>query len=258
VEVYAVVRVESLDGGEEFAPFHGLRLDPSGGVLPTSVAARRFWYVHRQPSLRREGGTEVSLAFVDASFRPDAPRSERVRVALQGTNHTLPAQLVFTRDDEGLDLEGYAAVQRVRRLTPLTEPVPPPLGTDAFWGLIARLSLGQIALEEPGRGAAALRELLGLSAVTEAHRAWARGLTDVTVRRGAARSGPGATIRGLDIALTFDGAAYPPGGLFLIASVLERALAEQASLNTFTRVLARTASLEVKRWPPRIGTRVLR
>ena len=48
----------------------------------------------------------------------------------------------------------------------------------------------------------------------------------------------GAFCRGLDVTLEFDPRAWQVGGLFLLASVLERFLALHATVNSFTRTRA--------------------
>ena len=48
----------------------------------------------------------------------------------------------------------------------------------------------------------------------------------------------GAFCRGLDVTLEFDPRAWQVGGLFLLASVLERFLALHATINSFTRTRA--------------------
>ena len=61
--------------------------------------------------------------------------------------------------------------------------------------------------------------------------------------------------RGLDVTLTFDDEKYPGTGFYLLASVLERFLGQYASINSFTRLVARSRQREFweKRWTPRTG-----
>ena len=77
-------------------------------------------------------------------------------------------------------------------------------------------------------------------------------------RRGR-RARMGAFCRGLDVTLEFDPRAWQVGGLFLLASVLERFLALHATVNSFTRTRAvlRGRPGNAGNWPARGGTRVL-
>ena len=64
--------------------------------------------------------------------------------------------------------------------------------------------------------------------------------------------------RGLEVTITFDEKAFEGSGLFLFGAVLDRFLAEYAPINSFTQTVIRSNDRgEVKRWPPRVGTRVM-
>ncbi|MHC5544114.1 type VI secretion system baseplate subunit TssF, partial [Singulisphaera rosea] len=69
----------------------------------------------------------------------------------------------------------------------------------------------------------------------------------------------GAVCVGVEVELEFDESQYVGGGVFLMASVLERFLGLYASINSFTRLVARTRQREgiLKQWPPRAGERTL-
>ena len=65
--------------------------------------------------------------------------------------------------------------------------------------------------------------------------------------------------RALEITIEFDEDKYAGSGVFLFAAVLERFLTLYASLNSATRLVARTKQSvhELKRWPFRAGERTL-
>jgi type VI secretion system protein ImpG len=76
-------------------------------------------------------------------------------------------------------------------------------------------------------------------------------------------SGPGARsggfCRGLDVTLTFDDQAWTTGGLYVLASVLDRFLALHATVNSFVRteaVLHGRPGIAAS-WPPRAGSQIL-
>ena len=68
-----------------------------------------------------------------------------------------------------------------------------------------------------------------------------------------------AFARGRRVDLTFDEEQFPGGGMFLAASVLERFLALQATMNSFTQTAVRSRQRKrvVRQWPPRAGWRTL-
>lgn len=69
----------------------------------------------------------------------------------------------------------------------------------------------------------------------------------------------GAFCRGLDVTLEFDPRSWQTGGLFLLASVLDRFLALHATVNSFvrTRAVLRGRPGRAAAWPARAGMRVL-
>jgi type VI secretion system protein ImpG len=86
-------------------------------------------------------------------------------------------------------------------------------------------------------------------------------LTGISAGPGTARAPgrAGGFCRGLDITLEFDPRAWQVGGLYLLASVLERFLALHGTINSFTRtrVTLRGRPGAAAAWAARSGTRVL-
>jgi len=132
------------------------------------------------------------------------------------------------------------------------------------WRLISMLSLNHLGIT--GRGtensAAAIRELLALFAETKdtATERRIRGITAVdsvpAVRRVQQPNGS-ATVRGLEVTITFEEKAFEGSGLFLFGAVLDRFFAEYVPVNSFAQTIVRSTERgEVIRWPPRVGTRV--
>ena len=64
--------------------------------------------------------------------------------------------------------------------------------------------------------------------------------------------------RGLEIAITYDEAAFEGSGIVWLAAVLDRFFAEYASVNSFTRTVTVSQQRgEIMRWPPRTGSGAL-
>jgi type VI secretion system protein ImpG len=108
----------------------------------------------------------------------------------------------------------------------------------------------------------ALKEILTLfsgASETAAQNA-VRGLKSVdsrpVVRRISRRDGTGIG-RGIEVTVTIDENAFDASEAFLFGAVLERFLAEYASVNTFTQTVIRGDRGVIMRWPPRIGARGL-
>lgn len=132
------------------------------------------------------------------------------------------------------------------------------------WRLISMLSLNHLGIT--GRGtensAAAIRELFALFAETNdtATERRIRGITAVdsvpAVRR-VRQPGGSATVRGLEVIITFEEKAFEGSGLFLFGAVLDRFFAEYAPVNSFVQTVVRSTERgQVMRWKPRVGARV--
>ncbi len=280
-EIFSIDRVVSsgsyLEGTREFQPFYALRHGPRE---PADAA---YWLARRDAS-PSDGGSEVSLSFVDARFDPLRPAVEKVTAYLTCTNRDLPARLPFGGDLGYLEPEADPAAGRARMLMQPTESLHPPAGRRAQWRLISQLALNHLSLapsDRPGEGAAALRELLALSAfpsgddrAEDATAKMIQGVLDVAHERVAARvafpDGEGGVAKarrrlmgkplslGLEVRLLLDDDAFPGARAFLLAAVLERFLGGYVGINGFTRLVATTKQKRgTWRWPARSGDRML-
>ncbi|MBX6314334.1 MAG: type VI secretion system baseplate subunit TssF, partial [Isosphaeraceae bacterium] len=260
-EVYAIEEVTStssyLDEPVRFEPFYALRHGGRG--------REAYWYESRRPSQRpNDPGMEVYLSFVDSEFHPTRPAGETITVRALCTNRDLPSRLPFGGDQGDFALAAPGPISRVRSLRKPTPSLRPRLGRGAQWRLISHLALNHLSLADSEEGLEALRAVLRLydwadSAVT---RQQIDGITRVASRRIAARTGRtngNAVCQGMEVTLEFDESHFIGSGVFLMASVLERFLGMYASINSFTRLEARTRQREeiLKRWPPRAGDRTL-
>jgi type VI secretion system protein ImpG len=168
--------------------------------------------------------------------------------------------LPFGGDEDVFELEGRAPIGRVRCLRKPSRPLRPRLGQGAQWRLISHLALNHLSLVDSERGLDAIREVLALHdlADTAVTRQQVAGVTGVSSRRVAGRTGRTVAL-GVEVTVEFDEAHFVGGGVFLMASVLERFLGLYASVNTFSQLVATSRQREgvVKRWPPRSGERSL-
>ena len=265
-EVHSIKSVSSAVPGslevKTYAPFYGIR---HGSTREANVA---YWHAVRRQSLRNnDSGTEMFLSTVDRSFEAVQPAAEALTVRTLFSNRDLPARLPFG-DPADFQVERHPEVTSIRALRKPTETLRPPLGGGARWRLISHLSLNHLSLadlairEQAGvpdqlEALDALREILKLyvfadSAVT---RQRIGALVGLRARRVIRRVGPGAFARGIEVELRIDENAFPGGGAFLFASVLERFLGLYTSVNSFTQTVARPRQGEgiLMRWAPRAG-----
>lgn len=269
LEVWSVERVrESLPDGEfrQWEPFHRLTRHRE----ESADAGGGFYGTARRDTTADYRGTEVFLLPHDAGFDPEREGSGVLSVDVLCCNRDLPAALPFGGGRPALRLiEGAAAVLGLTCLTAPTPTLRMPVRERGFWRLISHLSLGHLSVVGGESAAEALREVLRLYDCRESteSRMAIRALLSVTSRPGTARvpglRGPGVRsggfCRGLDVTLTFDDQAWATGGLFVLASVLDRFLALHATVNSFVRTQAvlRGRPGVAASWPPRAGSQVL-
>lgn len=262
MEVYSVDEVESIHPDTKevirYQPFYSL-------TDKTETASGAFWHHQRRPSpLSSDTGTDVYLVMVNSDFDPAVPATEVVSVRTTCTNRNLPAEIQRTGSvDWQFQLTGQSPVRRVSTPVDPTSALRLAEGGER-WRLLSHLSLNHLSLAGGPDGAAALREILRLYDYTASSSTAQQidGLFSVRSSRGIAPIREGHTrgfCRGLDVEVTFDDEKFPGTGFYLLASVLERFLGQYASINSFTRMVARSRQRDFweKRWPPRTGNLTL-
>ncbi len=263
-EIWSVDRVrESRPDStvRHWAPFHRLTQGPA----LAEDAPSGFYGTVRRPATGRGRGTEVFLMPHDPEFDPAQVADSVLSIDALCLNRDLPAALPFGGGHPTLTpTDGTTVVTGVTCLTAPTATMRPALQDKGAWRLISHLSLGHLSVVGGAEGAAALQEVLRLYDFRDSaeSRAAIRALLSVSSQPGTARvagSRPGAFCRGLDVTLTFDPVAWSTGGLFVLASVLDRFLALHATVNSFvrTRAVLRGRPGHAAAWPARAGARVL-
>jgi type VI secretion system protein ImpG len=234
-----------------------------------------YYHLTRRDATPPHPGTELFLALHDPAFDPNQPTQSVLSVDALCLNRDLPIDLPFDSGRPQLRLiEGAAAVARMHCLTAPTATLRADLRERGAWRLISHLALGHLSVigetaggQAAGGSAAVLKEVLKLYDLRGSAESQAaiEALISVSARPGTARVAStgayraGAFCRGLDVTLEFEPRAWQTGGLFLLASVLDRFLALHATINAFVRtgVTLRGRSGRAAAWPARAGSRVL-
>lgn len=216
-------------------------------------------------------GTETLISIYEPGHLDSDERVKRLQVKLLCSNRHLTQYLPLAQggadfkmnDDTALSLRCIAgptvpreSVLEIEKSAPHRTHVGP-----VHWRLISFLSMNFLGLDNRGSRdeAAALRELLGLftdvsSQVTERQLQGLKSVTSRAVVRTLRRAGGYHAARGTEVTLRFDERAYEGSGIFLLGAVLDRFLAEYASINSFTQVVIRSDQRgTVKTWPARTG-----
>jgi type VI secretion system protein ImpG len=88
-----------------------------------------------------------------------------------------------------------------------------------------------------------------------AGRRHARGTRGLRLTRTIKRAGGYHAARGTEVTLRFDERAFEGSGVFLLGAVLDRFLAEYASINSFTQIVITSDQRgKIMTWPARTGS----
>lgn len=217
----------------------------------------------REQRLRRRGEYTGTETWISLTAPGDATRLDGVdELAVKAlvTNRELPELLRFA-GERHFTVSGVP-VRGVTVLRAPTRPQPPIGMGDAAWRVIGHLTPNYMTLApEDGSDPAVLRDHLALYGRQDdaASRRQIDGVLGIHSSR-VARRVPGmermAIARGHRIQVTLDDKAFDKGRMFLFSAVLERFLAEFASINAFTETHVSSSNEgEFQRWPLRIGRR---
>lgn len=253
--------------------------------LPADVTQPRealFFSTHSRP--RRQGqrekrlgqaqgysGTESFISIYEPGHLDSEDRVKRLQIRLLCSNRHLPMYLPLAEggadfqlnDDTTIALRCIHGPTTPRESVTAQDQNAPHRATagPVKWRLISYLAMGFLGLDNRGSRdeAAALRELMSIfadiaSPVTERQLSGLKSVTSRPVTRTIRRGGGFHPARGTEITLSFDERAFEGSGVFLMGAVLDRFLAEYASVNSFTQVVIRTEQRGViKTWAPRSG-----
>jgi type VI secretion system protein ImpG len=259
--VFSIEDVVAVTPGES----DPMRFEPLYSFRHTTADNRErlFWHARRRPAKwRTDEGTDVFISFVDASARTTNPDVTAVTLRLICHNGDLPSRLTFGDPAGDFQMHGGGPIEKIVALVNPTAAVQPPLGQPQLWRLISQLSLNYMSLVDGGVDG--LKELLLLhnfagSAFGEKQ---IQGIVGLKGSHCYARldSEHGLTFaRGHRVDIDFDEEQFAGGGVFLLASVLERFLGLYVSLNSFCILAARTRQRKgmLREWAPRAGRKAL-
>jgi len=219
-------------------------------------------------SRSRYRGTETFITLYEP---PEDQPVQRLQIRGLCSNRHLAGELPIKQGEEDF----YFCDENTIRLACIDGPTPPRdsladlesgaahrmQSGDVYWRLISHLSLNSYGVlgRDGTEAAAAMREMLRLFAdLSDSFiEMQIDGLQLVETRQvPASIPHPEGfhTARGLEVTLTFDEDAFEGSGVMLMGAVLDRFLAEYASVNSFTKTVIRSVQRgHLKTFPPRLG-----
>lgn len=260
VSIDSVRRVRQSAQGEsitEFRPFYSLH----HGESP--IATGHYWLAHRDEQVARTSpGHETELSFVDLDFNPVQPQTDVISLELTCSNRDLPALLAHGVQGGDLTMEGGGAARSIALLRKPSRPMRFERGSGAQWRLISHLALNQLTLSQSGLPA--LKEMLRLYDIARSSVSGRQieGVTSLEHRPASAWL-PGrhfaGVVRGIEIRLGIDEAAFVGHGIAAFAGVLDHFFGLYVHANSFTQltVLSSDSGEELIRCAPRSGESTL-
>jgi type VI secretion system protein ImpG len=271
-EIYDVAEAEGFSSGTEadvvFDPFYASTESAWHG------RQKAFFTLRREPRMlstrqRATGprssyiGSEVFISLVDADQSPYSSELRQLGLKVMCTNRDLPLHMPIGKGPTDFTADTGAPLNAIRCISGPTKPRPSSVHGEYAWRLLSHLSLNYLSLLEssPKEGAVALRELLLLYSDSNdsATQRLIDGVREIIARPTTGRlpvADQVSYVRGLEIQVTCDDAAFQGRGVFSIGAVLEEFFRRYVSLNSFTRTVLKTVERgEVMRWPARLGQR---
>lgn len=234
----SVRRIRQTPQGEqvhEFRPFyslhHGEDPDRSG----------HYWLARRDELVARQSpGYETELAFVDLDFNPVVPKTDVVGVELTCSNRDLPAQLAYGVPGGDLVIEGGSPARSIELLRKPSPSRRFARGRGAHWRLISHLSLNHLSLTQAGLPA--LKEMLRLydlssSSVSNQQIESIVGMQHEPTTAWLSGAHFGSVVRGIEIRMTIDEAAFVGTGVAAFANVMDRFFGLYVHANSFIRLV---------------------
>ncbi len=215
----------------------------------------------KEQRLRRRNdyiGTETWISLTAPGNAERLGDIKELAISAYVTNRELPELLTFRGTDHFAAPGG--PVRSVGVLRSPSKPRPPLGLNDAAWRVIAHITPNYATLApEDGNDPSLLRDHLALYGRQDdaSMRKQIDGILSIRSQP-VVRRVPGmdrmAVARGSRITIQLDDSSFDNGRMFLFSAVLERFLAEFATINSFTECVFETPMEGVlSRWPARIG-----
>jgi type VI secretion system protein ImpG len=255
-EIYSVDAVQLVrkqqqgSSVQDFSPYYSLRQGSSSG--------KGHYWIEQRDDLG--GGTDhgVSLTLVDQELSPLRMEDGTASVQVTCTNRNLPQNLQYGRTDGDLRAVKSTGNFPIRMLRRPTMSHPQASHGNSQWGLIAHLAPNHRTLTQEGLPAlaATLRLYAQRDNATAQHQI--DGLTGLSHRPATAwmrTASDSAYLRGIEVTVTLDEAAYADIGVHTFVQVLDHLFSLTVHLNGYTQlvIVSQASGKEVLRCAPRSG-----
>jgi type VI secretion system protein ImpG len=227
--------------------------------LNADAASQVFHQPHVRPATIGEG-VDVYLSFGTPQDAGTIPEFDVLRVEATCPNRLYPTQLKV--GDIHVATATSPAVATFKNIVGVTQPLPPPVGRELQWRVLAHMAMSYRSIAE----LEVLRttvDIYNFHALHDRQAARANQLRVAAIKdikvKPTDRLYRGAPVRGVRAELELDENGFSgEGEMYLFASILHEMFASYVSLNSFTQLRVRgTNTNVVYEWEPKSGNRTL-
>jgi type VI secretion system protein ImpG len=228
--------------------------------LDADATARSVFYqMHLRPAAIGDG-MDIYMSFGSPQDAGTLPEFDVVSIEATCTNRRLPSQLKM--GDLRVPTATSPAVATFTNLTGVTAPLPPPMGRELQWRVLAHMAMSYRSITELEVLRATV-DIYNFQAIVDRQAARANQLRLAAIKairvRPTDRLYRGAPIRGVAADVELDeGGFVGEGDMYLFASILNEMLSSYVSLNSFTQLtVTGTNTRVVYKWEPKSGNLTL-
>lgn len=218
--------------------------------------AQIFYEQHLRPAAVGDG-VDLYLSFGSPADVGVLPDFDVVSIDATCTNRRLPTQLKV--GDIKVATATSPAVASFQNITGVTPPLPPPIGRELQWRVLAHMAMNYRSIAELEVLKATV-DVYNFQAIVDRQAARANQLRVAALKsvevRPTDRLYRGAPVRGIAAHVEVDeGGFASEGDMYLFAGIINELLASYVSLNSFAQLtLTGTNTRVVHKWEPKNGS----
>lgn len=254
-EIYSVDNVVAIarrtSQRVEIPPFFAFHHE----LDPDAAARAVFYQTHLRPAAIGDG-VDVYLSFGSPQDVGSLPEFDVISVEATCTNRRLAGSLKV--GDLRVPTATSPAVATFTNLTGVTAPLPPPMGRELQWRVLAHMAMSYRSITEL-EVLRALVDIYNFQAIIDRQAARANQLRQQAIKavkvRPTDRLYRGAPVRGVAADIELDEGGFSgEGEMYLFASILNEMFCSYVSLNSFTQLtVTGTNTRVVYKWEPKAG-----
>ena len=254
-EIYSVDNVIAIarrtSQRVEIPPFFAFQHE----LDPDAAARAVFYQMHLRPAAVGDG-VDMYLSFGSPQDVAALPEFDVISVEATCTNRRLAGSLKV--GDLRVPTATSPAVATFTNLAGVTQPLPPPMGRELQWRVLAHMAMSYRSITELDV-LRALVDIYNFQAIQDRQAARANQLRQQAIKsvrvRPTDRLYRGAPVRGVAADIELDEGGFSgEGEMYLFASVLNEMFSSYVSLNSFTQLtVTGTNTRVVYKWEPKAG-----